>query len=592
MSARCRAAIAAIVVCLAFPGAASAAALEVTGLRLDHRTGELLGVGDPTPVLGWKVAGAGPTAVQTAFQVRVAGSAEALGSGPYLWDSGRVDSREQSAEYAGAALRSRAGVAWQVRAWDASGDASAWSAPARSSSACSPPPTGAGRSGSSSRRRRSTRRSRSSSASRTRATCAWTSPSSAWASTSRCYSAVVKRIQVAEMQILAPDGGATALRARASPRSTSSVPGLGHPADRRRRHHHARLHQPPPVPAGRQPVEVGAGRPRRGPALRPDRALSAQRRAHAGRAGPELPGRLHVRHVVDVVHGGAPSIETVDRPAEPARPRSRNAAADLRARVHRRQAGRQGAPVRRGPRPVRGDAQRRAGHRHVLKPGVTNPSARSSTAPTTSRSRSRSGANTLGVALGNGIANVNPQANAGRRAHRGLHEVQRASGRRRARCRAGRRGRHDDQARQRHRLQRSARRQRRHGVDGGSALEIAHRRTAGGGQHGITLTDRWPARTRAGVRSGSAPARGPRMAVTPRMIARLELTYADGTQDTIVSDLREGARPAARRITDNWYAGVDYDARRGPARGGTSPARTCPRPTRRINGEAAGWSPS
>ena len=131
MSARCRAAIAAIVVCLAFPGAASAAALEVTGLRLDHRTGELLGVGDPTPVLGWKVAGAGPVAVQTAFQVRVAGSAEALGSGPYLWDSGRVDSREQSAEYAGAALRSRAGVAWQVRVWDSSGDASPWSAPAR-----------------------------------------------------------------------------------------------------------------------------------------------------------------------------------------------------------------------------------------------------------------------------------------------------------------------------------------------------------------------------------------------------------------------------------------------------------------------------
>ena len=94
MSARCRAAIAAIVVCLAFPGAASAAALEVTGLRLDHRTGELLGVGDPTPVLGWKVAGAGPVAVQTAFQVRVAGSAGALDSGPYLWDSGRVESRE------------------------------------------------------------------------------------------------------------------------------------------------------------------------------------------------------------------------------------------------------------------------------------------------------------------------------------------------------------------------------------------------------------------------------------------------------------------------------------------------------------------
>ena len=84
MSARCRAAIAAIVVCLAFPGAASAAALEVTGLRLDNQTGELLGVGDPTPVLGWQVAGNGPTAVQTAFQVRVTD-----GAGSDLWPTTR-----------------------------------------------------------------------------------------------------------------------------------------------------------------------------------------------------------------------------------------------------------------------------------------------------------------------------------------------------------------------------------------------------------------------------------------------------------------------------------------------------------------------
>ena len=131
MSARCRAAIAAIVVCLAFPGAASAAALEVTGLRLDHRTGELLGVGDPTPVLGWKVAGRRPDGRPDRLPGPRGRRRRGARFRPYLWDSGRVDSREQSAEYAGAALRSRAGVAWQVRVWDGSGDASPWSAPAR-----------------------------------------------------------------------------------------------------------------------------------------------------------------------------------------------------------------------------------------------------------------------------------------------------------------------------------------------------------------------------------------------------------------------------------------------------------------------------
>ena len=49
-----------------------------------------------------------------------------------LWDSGRVASDQSiHVEYAGKPLGSRMLCFWKVRAWDASGQPSAWSKPAR-----------------------------------------------------------------------------------------------------------------------------------------------------------------------------------------------------------------------------------------------------------------------------------------------------------------------------------------------------------------------------------------------------------------------------------------------------------------------------
>ena len=50
-------------------------------------------------------------------------------------------------------------------------------------------------------------------------------------------------------------------------------------------------------------------------------------------------------------------------------------------------------------------------------------------------------------------------------------------------------------------------------------------------------------------------------AVTPRMIARLEITKEDGSVDTIVSD-RSWKAALGPTVTDNWFSGTDYDSRR------------------------------
>ncbi|KAF9874580.1 putative alpha-l-rhamnosidase protein [Colletotrichum karsti] len=50
-------------------------------------------------------------------------------------------------------------------------------------------------------------------------------------------------------------------------------------------------------------------------------------------------------------------------------------------------------------------------------------------------------------------------------------------------------------------------------------------------------------------------------AVTPRLIGRLEITYAGGSNDTIVTD-RSWRTALGPLVLDAWYSGSDYDARR------------------------------
>jgi len=91
-----------------------------------------LGIDVPQPRLFWRVESEARGARQTAFQILVASSADALAADRGdLWDSGCVESDETAfVRYAGAPLASSQNVFWKVRAWDRAGRPSAWSAPA------------------------------------------------------------------------------------------------------------------------------------------------------------------------------------------------------------------------------------------------------------------------------------------------------------------------------------------------------------------------------------------------------------------------------------------------------------------------------
>ncbi|MFF3371978.1 family 78 glycoside hydrolase catalytic domain [Streptomyces sp. NPDC002680] len=77
-------------------------------------------------------------------------------------------------------------------------------------------------------------------------------------------------------------------------------------------------------------------------------------------------------------------------------------------------------------------------------------------------------------------------------------------------------------------------------------------------------------------------------AVTPRLIARLELTKDDGTVETVVSD-RSWRAALGPTTTANWYSGSDHDARREqPA--WTAPGADLGASAKRRDGTAMGWT--
>ncbi|WP_037855049.1 family 78 glycoside hydrolase catalytic domain [Streptomyces sp. NRRL S-340] len=132
---------------LALPAALTAFATVLTGaaqataepgppvtpaaLRTQH-LGQALGIDDTTPDLSWRLTARAANALQGAYRVQAATSQQRLNSGrPDLWDSGKVVSSVPETTYDGRALGSRTRVYWRVRLWSRGGrHASGWSVPA------------------------------------------------------------------------------------------------------------------------------------------------------------------------------------------------------------------------------------------------------------------------------------------------------------------------------------------------------------------------------------------------------------------------------------------------------------------------------
>ncbi len=116
--------------------AGSLAAQNVSPVRLADLAVEhdknTVGIGEAQPRLSWKLVSDRKGEAQAAYEIRAASSAEALKAGNAdLWSSGKVASDQSSLVlWGGKELGSRSQVFWEVRTWDKDGVATAWSDPA------------------------------------------------------------------------------------------------------------------------------------------------------------------------------------------------------------------------------------------------------------------------------------------------------------------------------------------------------------------------------------------------------------------------------------------------------------------------------
>ena len=99
--------------------------LMISQLSCDFKTNPL-GIENVHPLLDWKLESETAGAAQKAYRICVATAVEKLDA-PDLWDSGRVNSCENRAVYAGKAVQSNQKVFWRVCVWDEQDRQSAWS---------------------------------------------------------------------------------------------------------------------------------------------------------------------------------------------------------------------------------------------------------------------------------------------------------------------------------------------------------------------------------------------------------------------------------------------------------------------------------
>ena len=103
-------------------GQGAAGRLRPVRLTTEHVV-EPLGIDVTRPRFSWRLEAPGSDRAQSAYQIMVASSPDLLAQGrPDVWDSGRVESSEQSAQlYAGPPLAARTRYFWAVRGWDEAG---------------------------------------------------------------------------------------------------------------------------------------------------------------------------------------------------------------------------------------------------------------------------------------------------------------------------------------------------------------------------------------------------------------------------------------------------------------------------------------
>ncbi|WP_046729700.1 family 78 glycoside hydrolase catalytic domain [Streptomyces humi] len=110
--------------------AATTGPLTPVHLRTQHLD-QALGIDDTTPDLSWATTARTANTLQSAYRVQAATSPDRLRSGrPDLWDSGKIASAVPETTYAGRALGSRTRVYWRVQLWSGAHRTSDWSAPA------------------------------------------------------------------------------------------------------------------------------------------------------------------------------------------------------------------------------------------------------------------------------------------------------------------------------------------------------------------------------------------------------------------------------------------------------------------------------
>ena len=114
------------------PAAAGEIAAHTTDVVGTEYQVNPVGIDVVQPRLTWRLRSEQRGTIQTAYQVQVAATPDALLAGrDLIWDSGRVDSdRSVQVAYAGPTLRSGQRCHWRVRTWNGAGRVSAWSQPA------------------------------------------------------------------------------------------------------------------------------------------------------------------------------------------------------------------------------------------------------------------------------------------------------------------------------------------------------------------------------------------------------------------------------------------------------------------------------